>query len=212
MATTLRERRRQLLRNEILQAAGALLNEKGYAAISMDELAGRVGISKPTLYSQFATKEDLIIAAVMYWFDRVEQIIASDQTPRTPLQQLCFILRTAVQLQIDEGALSPRPWAPEIFQIIRQRVEVLARLRQIDASVAALVQAGVECGEINPALDPAVVVRAYLTLVSTLHSPFAKLVKSINPSEQIGSDLHTPHLVGEMLALIFANGVRAPVQ
>lgn len=62
----------------------------------MDELAGRVGISKPTLYSQFATKEDLIIAAVMYWFDRVEQIIASDQTPRTPLQQLCFILRTAV--------------------------------------------------------------------------------------------------------------------
>ena len=58
----------------------------------------------------------------------------------------------------------------------------------------------------------AVVVRAYLTLVSTLHSPFAKLVKSINPSEQIGSDLHAPHLVGEMLALIFANGVRAPVQ
>jgi AcrR family transcriptional regulator len=56
MTVPLRERRRQLLRDEILQAAAALLNEKGYAAMSMDELAGRAGISKPTLYGYVREK------------------------------------------------------------------------------------------------------------------------------------------------------------
>ena len=53
MTVSLRERRRQLLYDEILTAVGELLGEKGYSAMSMDELAARVGISKPTLYSIF---------------------------------------------------------------------------------------------------------------------------------------------------------------
>src|SRR5689334_10862227 len=133
MTTTLRERRRQLLRDEILQAAGALMHEKGYAAMSMDELASQVGISKPTLYSHFTTKEDLVVAAVSYWFDRVSEAVTADPTPRSPLQQLAFILRTVVQIQIDRDALSPRPWAPEVFQLLCQHAEVRERLDRIDA-------------------------------------------------------------------------------
>jgi AcrR family transcriptional regulator len=62
MAHSLRERRRQMLREEILEATHQLLTERGYAAMSMDDLAARVGVSKPTLYNQFPTKEDLIAA------------------------------------------------------------------------------------------------------------------------------------------------------
>src|SRR5512138_107913 len=106
MTIRLRERRRQMLREEILLAAGALMHEKGYAAMSMDELASQVGISKPTLYSHFTTKEELVVAAVTFWFDRVSELVAADTTPRTPLQQLGFIIRTVVQIQVDRGALS----------------------------------------------------------------------------------------------------------
>ncbi|MFN8502106.1 TetR/AcrR family transcriptional regulator [Kouleothrix sp.] len=211
MTVPLRERRRQLLRDEILQAAAALLNEKGYAAMSMDELAGRAGISKPTLYQLFATKEDLLLAAVMHGFDEVEQAVASDPTPRTPLQQLTFILRTVIRMQIEGGALAPRPWSPEVFQIIRQREEVLARLRQIDAAVIELVSAGMRAGEIDARLDPATVARAFFALVNTLHSPFARLVL---PLDQAGPDgcqapPLQPEAAAETLAMIFEQGLRA---
>lgn len=209
MTVPLRERRRQLLRDEILQAAGALLNEKGYAAMSMDELASRAGISKPTLYQLFATKEDLILAAVIHWFDQVEQVVASDPTPRTPLQRLLFTLRTVVQMHVEDGVLAPRPWAPEIFQIIRGREEVLERLRQVDAAVVELVAMGIEAGEIDARLDPATVARAFFALVNTLHSPFAKLIQPLDPAGPANCLLIRPDAAADTLAAIFENGVRA---
>ena len=115
MASSLRERRRQLLYDEILIAAGELLREKGHSAMSMDELAARVGISKPTLYSLFPTKEDLLVETVIRNMDRVAAVIQADQTPRSPLQQLLFILRTVIELQMSKGALTPRPWSPTSY-------------------------------------------------------------------------------------------------
>jgi AcrR family transcriptional regulator len=198
MAVSLRERRRQMLRDEILLAAGALMNEKGYAAMSMDELASQVGISKPTLYSHFTTKEELVVAAVTYWFDRVSEVVAADTMPRTPLQQLAFIIRTVVQIQIDRGALSPRPWAPEVFQMLCQHAEVRERLGQIDSGIKRLVHEARASGEINPNLDPVVVVRVFFTLLHTLKAPL--------PFE-IGQPELTA--VADTLATIFERGVQA---
>jgi len=198
MAVSLRERRRQMLRDEILQAAGALMHEKGYAAMSMDELAGQVGISKPTLYSHFTTKEELVVAAVAHWFDRVSEAIAANSAPRSPLQQLAFILRTVVQLQVDEGALAPRPWTPEVFQMLCQHPRVRDRLDQIDSAIKRLVHEGRANGEINPLLDPIVVVRAFFTLVNTLNAPLPFEVGQPEPSA-----------VADTLATIFAHGVAA---
>ena len=54
--------------------------------MSMDELAARVGISKPTLYSIFPTKEDLLVETIVHGMDRVAAVIQADQTQRSPLQ------------------------------------------------------------------------------------------------------------------------------
>jgi len=198
MTTPLRERRRQMLRDEILRAASELMREKGYAAMSMDELASQVGISKPTLYSHFTTKEDLVVAAVTYWFDRVAEAVAADATPRSPLQQLAFILRTVVQLQVAHGALSPRPWAPEVFQLLCQHPSVRDRLDQIHTSIRGLVDEARAGGEINPALDPVVIMRVFFTLLHTLKAPM--LFEMGQPQ---------PSAVADTLATIFERGVRA---
>ncbi|MBK9712428.1 MAG: TetR/AcrR family transcriptional regulator [Kouleothrix sp.] len=197
-STPLRERRRKLLRDEILLAATELLNEKGYAAMSMDELAGRVGISKPTLYSHFATKEDLIVEAMARGLDQMTWVIQANSELRSPLQQLTFILRTAIQIQIDKGVLSPRPWAPEVFQMLCSHPEVLERLHRTEVFIEGLIQRGRECGEIDSALDPAMVVRTFFVLVNTLHSPFLKVIGTPDPAA-----------IADSLATIFARGVRA---
>ena len=52
-----RARRREATKAEILDAAWTLLREHGVAALSLRELAGRVGLRAPSLYQYFPSKD-----------------------------------------------------------------------------------------------------------------------------------------------------------
>ncbi len=55
-------RRRTDARERIVSAATALFYERGYRATSMDEVIEKSGVSKPTVYAYFPTKESLCVA------------------------------------------------------------------------------------------------------------------------------------------------------
>src|SRR3954466_6009524 len=182
MTISLRERRRQLLYDEILTAVGEMLAEKGYSAISMDELAARVGISKPTLYSIFPTKEDLLVETVVHGMDRVAAVIQADQTQRSPLQRLTFILRTVIQMQVSKGALTPRPWSPEVIQLVCMREEVVERMRSNEAVLVDLIQQAITAGEISRALNPIFIWRAFYAILNALPLPYLGSMGASNAS------------------------------
>lgn len=48
----------------MLEVAGRSFAERGFHAVSMDEIAARAGISKPMLYQYFGSKEGLYVAFV----------------------------------------------------------------------------------------------------------------------------------------------------
>lgn len=56
------ERRRAETRREIIDAAWALCRERGVAGLSLRELAERVGMRAPSLYSYFASKDAIFDA------------------------------------------------------------------------------------------------------------------------------------------------------
>jgi AcrR family transcriptional regulator len=49
---------------QTLEVAHRLFAERGYAAVTMDEIAGEVGVTKPLLYNYFGNKERLYIACM----------------------------------------------------------------------------------------------------------------------------------------------------
>ena len=49
---------------QMLQVAEEVFAERGYQAASMDEIAERVGVSKPMLYAYFGSKEGLLLACI----------------------------------------------------------------------------------------------------------------------------------------------------
>lgn len=61
-------RRKRLTRGEreqqILEVAEQIFAEHGYQATSMDDIAHRVGLSKPMLYEYFGSKDGLLLACV----------------------------------------------------------------------------------------------------------------------------------------------------
>jgi AcrR family transcriptional regulator len=54
-----RTRRREASKAEILDAAWTLVREHGLAGLSLRDLAGRVGMKAPSLYSYFASKHEI---------------------------------------------------------------------------------------------------------------------------------------------------------
>jgi AcrR family transcriptional regulator len=196
MMTSLRERRKQMLRDEILDAARALLAEKGYAAMAMDDLAAQVGISKPTLYSHFPTKDDIVVATAVREMEHFAALIEVGSDERTPLQRLIWVMRKLIQLHREKDHMELRPWTPEIFKLLCSREEALACMRRIEAGIIALIQAGITNGEIDPSLDPAIVASAFYALGNAMR--FGRLSRGgvSNPA------------AADTLATIFERGVR----
>ncbi|MCF2530923.1 TetR/AcrR family transcriptional regulator [Yinghuangia soli] len=54
----------QRKRDAIIAAALAVFAEEGYSAASVDAIAARAGVSKPTIYNHFGNKERLFLAVV----------------------------------------------------------------------------------------------------------------------------------------------------
>lgn len=200
MTSTLRERRRQMLRDEILSAADSLLSEKGYGAMSMDEIAAHVGISKPTLYSHFATKDELVVAAAQRKIEATFALVDAYSDEQTPLERLLLLLRTVIQRQLEHGMSTVRPWTPELFRLLCENEGAVRSMRRLDAAIVDLVQQGIARGEIAASLDPPTVVRAFYAMIGSLH--FHAFAHGGEPN---------PLLMADTLATIFERGVR-PIQ
>jgi AcrR family transcriptional regulator len=83
------ERERQML-----ETAHALFAERGYAEVTMDEVAAAVGVTKPLLYNYFGNKERLYAACMAPAADAMTTAIVDAVTgARTPAEALAEGIR-----------------------------------------------------------------------------------------------------------------------
>src|SRR5213593_1694162 len=54
--------RRQAVRDQVLRTAADLFRERGYRATTLDHIAARLGMAKPSLYTYFHAKEEMLAA------------------------------------------------------------------------------------------------------------------------------------------------------
>ncbi len=81
------------VRQRILAAAAELFGSKGYAATSVGEIAKNAGITKPSLYYHFGSKEGLyrtVLDTCAAQVDRLlDQVDQAGGTPWTKIEHLC---------------------------------------------------------------------------------------------------------------------------
>jgi len=77
-----KEREKLQRRRDILEAARSVFSEKGFQPATMDEIAERVELSKPTIYLYFDSKEDLYTSIALEdsykVMERLKESVASD--------------------------------------------------------------------------------------------------------------------------------------
>jgi AcrR family transcriptional regulator len=106
-------------RERLRQAAIELFGEKGYDGASMNELAERVGIAKPSLYNYYRSKEDLLLDVID---DGLERWLAECRAPE-PSEVASYerFLRDHLVATIDFARRHPR--AVAVFHLASMHVQ-----------------------------------------------------------------------------------------
>lgn len=150
----------QVKRDAILKAARDLLLEHGYGQTSMEMVAAAAGVGKPTVYSHFGSKEELLEAIIAVRRDAVLEKIGGLKTPtddpRADLEQFAFRFQEALlhpnarlwdRLVISEAGRQPelartlfKAGPAKVFAMIQTYIETqvaAGRLCVDDAALAA---------------------------------------------------------------------------
>jgi len=64
------ERRRELTRTALIEAAAEVFTRRGFHAASLEEIAEAAGFTRGAIYSNFGNKEDILIAVLDLYTDR----------------------------------------------------------------------------------------------------------------------------------------------
>ena len=90
----------QAREDAIIQTVNRLLAEKGFEAMTVDEVAAEVGIAKASLYKHFPSKEDLAAAAMVNVMRRAQDYLAALPDAGTPLENLRAVVRWTMELKL----------------------------------------------------------------------------------------------------------------
>ena len=127
----------------ILDATAEVLGRSGVSKLSLSEVAQQAGVSRPTLYRWFGSKEELIEAFSRYETDLFESGIADAVSGLRGTERLDAALRFVVAFQqalsgvrmVDVEPAQVIPRIGHVLPIMRQRLELL--MSGPDRAVAA---------------------------------------------------------------------------
>ncbi len=95
-----KEQMLQAREEAIVQSVNRLLAEKGFDAMTVDEVAASVGIAKASLYKHFPSKEDLAAAAMVRVMRSAREFLDTIAPELPPLEKLKAVVRWTLQVQL----------------------------------------------------------------------------------------------------------------
>jgi len=180
---------------KIFQAAARLFAEKGYNGVSMREISESTGLSKPTIYYYFGSKEgvytSLVEVGLHHNLEQFQQIIDMN----IPVKQKIIEIVKIRFRQVQEY-----PEFAKFFLLIFMSIENLPFLKKFieeaasrRQSLADLIQQGIFQGEFGKSANPKLA--ADILIGTLMHF----IVKQLNVKKKILSD----ELAEEIVELIF---------
>ena len=148
-----RQEHRAAKRSAVLRTAVQMFNERGFHQTSLDDVAARLGVSKPTIYHYLGNKDQVLLECVTIGLAQL--LTAADsarQVPGTGADRLTSFLRRYAEVNMDDFGrcvirTSEEALAPD------SRRQFRALKRKIDAALRELIEEGMADGSVAPG-DP----------------------------------------------------------
>lgn len=153
-------------KQSILKKAEALFLRLGIKSVSMEDVAGELGISKKTLYQFFESKEDLLFQAMReHHCERSEEVSSICKRSEDALQEILNIARVVILhiQQISPAAIFDlKKYYPEAWAMVEdlRRDHIYKVLREN-------IEKGIHQGLYREDIDPEIITRFYLSSISS---------------------------------------------
>jgi AcrR family transcriptional regulator len=151
----------------LLLVAAQTFTERGYDGTSMEDLARKLGITKSAIYHHVSGKDELLRLATNRALDGLSSVLAETASrDGRAIDRLEHVVRRSVEVLVDE--------LPFVTLLLRVRgntaVErhAIARRREIDHALSALVAQAEAEGDVRPDVDPALTARLLFGMVNSL--------------------------------------------
>lgn len=170
-----KEQMLQAREDAIVQTVNRLLAEKGFDAMTVDEVAASVGIAKASLYKHFPSKEDLAAAAMVRMLRQAHDFLGS-LTPATPAHhKLRQVVRWIMKVQLAGEMPSLPSQNSTLRAALMDNREYIDLLMEVSDQLGAWIEEAQNQGEINPRL-PAIAV--LYTLYARACDPVLEFLKA----------------------------------
>ncbi|MGQ0623658.1 MAG: TetR/AcrR family transcriptional regulator [Sporichthyaceae bacterium] len=153
--------------DRLLDVAARVFAERGYDGTSMEQLAAAAGITKSSIYHHVSGKEELLARSLDRALDGIFAVLddaALDEAD--PVAALASVLRGSCLVLVAE--------LPHVRLLLRVRGNTatersaLARRREFDQRVTALVAAAQNVGSVRGGVDAAMTARLLFGLVNSV--------------------------------------------
>ena len=158
----------------IIETVNRLLAEKGFEAMTVDEVAANVGIAKASLYKHFPSKEDLAAAAMVRVMQRAQTFLKTLPAVALPLDNIRAVARWTMEVKLAGQMPSLPSQNSSLRATLMANRDYMDGLIEVSDTLGAWIEAAQAAGTLNPGL-PAIAV--LYTLYARACDPVLEFLK-----------------------------------
>ncbi len=177
----------------IVQTVNRLLADKGFEAMTVDEVAAQVGIAKASLYKHFPSKEDLAAAAMVRVMNRARDFIQALPKDATPMVNLRSVVRWVLQVKLAGDMPSLPSQNSTLRATLMGNSDYMDGLMDVSDQLGAWIEAAQASGELNPKL-PAIAI---------LYTFYARACDSVLEFLKMGGLFEDDQIIDMVLSTCF---------
>ncbi len=196
-----KEQMLQAREDAIIQAVNRLLAEKGFDAMTVDQVAADVGIAKASLYKHFPSKEDLACAAMVSVMRRAQAFLDTLPTDAPPMENQ----RTVVGWTMGLKLAGEMPALPSQNSKLRTTLmaskDYMDGLMDVSDRLGAWIEAAQAQGALNAKFPP----------IAVLYTLFARACDPVLEFLKMGELYSNEEIIALVLGTCFDGLSARPV-
>lgn len=182
----------------IIQSVNRFLAEKGFDAMTVDEVAAEVGIAKASLYKHFTSKEELACAAMVAAMRKAQDFIQAVPAEQSPIDKLKSVTRWTMTLKL-QGLMPSLPSQNSSLRAtLMASKDYMDGLMEVSDALGGWIEQAQAQGQINTTLPP----------VAVLYTLFARACDPVLEFLKMGEQ-HTDEKILDLVMSTCFDGLSA---
>ena len=167
----------------ILDAATRILTSRGFDLMTMDDVATEVGVSKPSLYKHFKSKEELAGECMIRLLDGANETLAALPDDLPALERIRRLLAWALDLRLQGGLPFLPATSPHVRDMLVKNVGYTMRALKLNGALSKLVREAQKSGQMRKDLPEDVILYSFYARTCDPSVEFLRLYSKLSNAE-----------------------------